>query len=158
MYPFYFLIMITDYVTISLGVYLVLWLFWLVLWCVGEYVGVFWQLCGCFGNMCTSIYLFCIVCTGFLYCFVYIHIFTLISFICTSVRTTATERQLNNNNNNNNRWNVKTKAIPVIIGATGIISKSFRKYVSNISGKHEVKQPQKTAILGTAHILRKVLM
>jgi len=48
-------------------------------------------------------------------------------------------------------WNVKTKAIPVIIGATGTISKSFRKYVSNISGKHEVKELQKTAILGTAH-------
>ena len=55
-------------------------------------------------------------------------------------------------------WNVKTKMIPVIIGATGTISKSFRKYVSNIPGKHEVKELQKTAILGTAHILRKVLM
>jgi len=55
-------------------------------------------------------------------------------------------------------WNVKTKVIPVITGATGTISKSFRKYVSNIPGKHEVKEPQKTAILGTAHILRKVLM
>ena len=55
-------------------------------------------------------------------------------------------------------WNVKTKAIPVIIGATGAVSKSFRKYVSNIPGKHEVKELQKTAILGTAHILRKVLM
>ena len=53
-------------------------------------------------------------------------------------------------------WNVKV--IPVIIGATGIISKSFRKYVSNIPGKHEVKEVHKTAILGTAHILRKVLM
>ena len=29
-------------------------------------------------------------------------------------------------------WNVKTKEIPVKIGATGTISKSFRKYVSNI--------------------------
>ena len=29
-------------------------------------------------------------------------------------------------------WNVKAKVIPVIIGATGTISKSFRKYVSNI--------------------------
>ena len=37
-------------------------------------------------------------------------------------------------------WNVKTKVIPVIIGATGTISKSFRKYVSNIPGKHEVKE------------------
>ena len=54
-------------------------------------------------------------------------------------------------------WNVKTKVIPVIIGATGTISKLFRKYLSNIPGKHEVKELQKTAILGTAHILRKVL-
>jgi len=55
-------------------------------------------------------------------------------------------------------WNVKTKVIPVIIGAIGTISNSFRKYVSNIPGKHEVKELQKTATLGTAHILRKVLM
>ena len=55
-------------------------------------------------------------------------------------------------------WNVKTKVIPVIIGVTGTISKSFRKYMSNIPGNHEVKELQKTAILGTAHILWKVLM
>jgi hypothetical protein len=55
-------------------------------------------------------------------------------------------------------WNVKTKVIPVIIAATRTISESFRKYVSNIPGKHEVKVLQKAAILGTAHILRKVLM
>ena len=55
-------------------------------------------------------------------------------------------------------WNVKTKVIPVITGATGTISKSFREYVSNIPGNHEVKELQKAAILGTAHILRKVLM
>ena len=55
-------------------------------------------------------------------------------------------------------WNVKAKVIPVIIGATGTISKTFRKYVSNIPGNHEVKELQKRAILGTAHILRKVLM
>jgi len=55
-------------------------------------------------------------------------------------------------------WNVKTKVIPVIIGAIGTISNSLRKYVSNITGKHEVKELQQTAILGTAHILRKVLM
>jgi hypothetical protein len=51
-----------------------------------------------------------------------------------------------------------TRVIPVIIGTTGTISKSFRKYVSTIPGNHEVKELQKTAILGTAHILRKVLM
>jgi hypothetical protein len=50
-------------------------------------------------------------------------------------------------------WNVKTRVIPVIIGATGgTISKSFRKHVSTIPGNHEVKELQKTAILGTAHI------
>jgi hypothetical protein len=47
-------------------------------------------------------------------------------------------------------WNVKTKVIPVIIGATGTISGSFRKYPSNILEKHEIKELQKTAILGTA--------
>jgi hypothetical protein len=54
-------------------------------------------------------------------------------------------------------WNVKTKVIPVIIGATETISKSFRKYVSNIPRNHEVKELQKTEMLGTAHIFRKVL-
>jgi hypothetical protein len=54
-------------------------------------------------------------------------------------------------------WNVKIKVIPVIIGTTGTISKSFRKYASNIPGNHEVKELQKTAILVTVHILQKVL-
>jgi hypothetical protein len=48
--------------------------------------------------------------------------------------------------------------IPIIIGAIGTISKSFRKYVSTIPGNHEDKKIQKTAILGTALILREVLM
>jgi len=78
----------------------------------------------------------------------------------------ACDKRHNNSSNNytdltaeiQRMWNVKTKVIPVITGATGTISRSFRKYVSNIPGKHEVKELQKTAILGTAHILRKVLM
>ena len=32
-------------------------------------------------------------------------------------------------------WNVKTQLMPLITGATGTISKSFRKYVTNIPGK-----------------------
>jgi hypothetical protein len=47
--------------------------------------------------------------------------------------------------------------IPAVIGATGTISKSFRKYVSDVPGNHDIKELQKTATLGTAHILRKVL-
>jgi hypothetical protein len=55
-------------------------------------------------------------------------------------------------------WNVKTGVIPVITGATGTISESFRKYVITIPGNREVRELQKTAILGTAQRLRKVLM
>jgi hypothetical protein len=43
-------------------------------------------------------------------------------------------------------WNVKTKVTPVIIGATGTISKSFRKYFSSVPGKHHIKELQKTAL------------
>jgi hypothetical protein len=34
--------------------------------------------------------------------------------------------------------NIKTKVMTVMIGATGTSSKSFRKYVSSIEGKHEI--------------------
>jgi hypothetical protein len=37
-------------------------------------------------------------------------------------------------------WNVKPKVIQVTIGATGTISESFKKYVSNIPGNHKVKE------------------
>jgi len=49
-------------------------------------------------------------------------------------------------------WNVQAKVIPVKIGVTGTISKSLRPYLSNIPRKHKIKELQKTAILGTAHI------
>jgi len=55
-------------------------------------------------------------------------------------------------------WNVKAKVIRVMIGTILTISKSLRQYLSNISGKHEIKEVKKTAIVGTAHILRKGLM
>jgi hypothetical protein len=54
--------------------------------------------------------------------------------------------------------NVNTDVITVIIWATGTVSKPFRKYLTNTPGKHKIKKPQKTSILGTAHILRNVLM
>jgi len=40
-------------------------------------------------------------------------------------------------------WNVKAKVIPVILSMTGTTSKSLRKYLSNIPGKHEFKELQK---------------
>jgi hypothetical protein len=53
--------------------------------------------------------------------------------------------------------NVKAKVIPVITGTIGTVSELFRKYLSNIPGKHEIKELQKTAILATAHKLQEVL-
>jgi len=55
-------------------------------------------------------------------------------------------------------WNVKTEVILVITGVTGTISQSLRQYLGNILRKHKIKELQKTAKLGTAHILWKVLM
>jgi hypothetical protein len=39
-------------------------------------------------------------------------------------------------------WKVIGKVMTVIMGTTGIIQTSFRKYPSNIPGKHEVKELQ----------------
>jgi len=55
-------------------------------------------------------------------------------------------------------WNVKENSIPVIIGATGTISKSLELYLTNVPGRHETEELQDTAVLDTAHVLRKVLM
>jgi hypothetical protein len=54
-------------------------------------------------------------------------------------------------------WNLKCTIIPVIIGATGIVTKSLRKKLEAVPGKYSVDSLQKTAILGTSHIIRKVL-
>jgi hypothetical protein len=40
-------------------------------------------------------------------------------------------------------WNIKTGSIPVIIGATGTISKSFRKYVSTIQETMKLRNYRK---------------
>ena len=48
--------------------------------------------------------------------------------------------------------------MPVIRGAAGTTSKSFRKYLTNIPGKHEIKELHKTAIPDTVQILREVRM
>jgi hypothetical protein len=55
-------------------------------------------------------------------------------------------------------WNLKYAIILVIIGATGIVTKSLRKNLEAIPGKHSIDSLQKKAILGTSHIIRKVLL
>ena len=54
-------------------------------------------------------------------------------------------------------WNVKCTIIPVIIGATGIVTRSLRKYLETVPGKHSIDSLKKTAILGKNHIIQKVL-
>jgi uncharacterized protein YneF (UPF0154 family) len=44
-----------------------------------------------------------------------------------------------------------------VIGATGIVTRSLRKNLEAVPGKHSINSLQKTAILGTSHIIRKVL-
>jgi len=54
-------------------------------------------------------------------------------------------------------WNLKCTIIPVITGATEIITRSLRKNLKTVPGKHWIDSLQKTAILGTSQIIRKVL-
>jgi hypothetical protein len=54
-------------------------------------------------------------------------------------------------------WNMKCSVIPVIIGATGIVSRSLQKYLETIPGQHSIYSLQKTDILETSDVIRKVL-
>ena len=45
-------------------------------------------------------------------------------------------------------WNLKCTIIPVIIRATGIVTRSLRKNLEAVPGKYSIDSLQKTAILG----------
>jgi hypothetical protein len=42
-------------------------------------------------------------------------------------------------------WNMKCFVIPVIIGATGIVTKRLKKYLETILGKHSVDSLKKNS-------------
>ena len=50
------------------------------------------------------------------------------------------------------------KMIPLIIGATDAISKSYRQYLSNRPGKQKINELQEKALLCASRIFRMVLM
>ena len=52
-------------------------------------------------------------------------------------------------------WNVKVVVIPVVIGALGTMLKNY--YINQIDNPVDIISIQKTAILGTAYILQRVL-
>ena len=54
-------------------------------------------------------------------------------------------------------WRAKTKVIPVIVGAVGVISKKLKGHLKEIGIPNRVRTLQKSALLGMATILRKVL-
>ena len=54
-------------------------------------------------------------------------------------------------------WSLKCTIIPVITGATGMVTRSLKKNLETVPWKHPIDSLQKTAILGTSHIIRKVL-
>ena len=55
-------------------------------------------------------------------------------------------------------WRVrKVIVVPVVIGALGAVSVNFKEYMKRIGVNVRLEVIQKTAFLGTAMILRKVL-
>jgi len=54
-------------------------------------------------------------------------------------------------------WDLKCTIIPVIIGTNRIVTRNLRKNLEAVPGRHSIDSLQKTAILGTSHIIRKVL-
>ena len=54
-------------------------------------------------------------------------------------------------------WNVKVKIIPLVVGSLGAIPKQFGNRLKQTGITAGKAQVQKTVLLGTARILRKVL-
>ena len=54
-------------------------------------------------------------------------------------------------------WNVKVKIIALVVGSLGAIPKQFGNRLKQIDITVGTAQVQKTVLLGTARILKKVL-
>ena len=54
-------------------------------------------------------------------------------------------------------WNMKCTVVPVMTGATGMVTRSLRENSEAVPGKHSIDSLQQTATVGTAHTIRKVL-
>ena len=54
-------------------------------------------------------------------------------------------------------WGMRTETIPVIIGALGAIKKGLETYLGRIPDQLSISELQKITLLGTAHILRRML-
>ena len=54
-------------------------------------------------------------------------------------------------------WHLKITTLPVVIGALGMMAKIAASYISQIPGAPSLTEQQKITLVGTTHILRKVL-
>ena len=54
-------------------------------------------------------------------------------------------------------YGLKTITVPVVIGALGVVKKGIEKHTDKIPGKINITELQEIALLGSSHILRKVL-
>ena len=55
-------------------------------------------------------------------------------------------------------WQMKKVVmIPIVVGALGTITTKFKKYIESLGIEIRIEHVQKSALLGTARIIRKVL-
>ena len=54
-------------------------------------------------------------------------------------------------------WGMNTTTIPVVLGDLGLVKKGMQKYINNIPGNISIQEAQKCVLLGTAHVLRRIL-
>ena len=54
-------------------------------------------------------------------------------------------------------WHLKTKTLPVVIGALGLIKKDTDKFLEQIPGNLRLEEVQKIVLNSTAYILRRAL-
>ena len=55
-------------------------------------------------------------------------------------------------------WQMKKViVIPIVVGVLGAITTKFEKYIESLEIKIRIENVQKSALLGTARIIRKVL-
>jgi len=76
---------------------------------------------------------------------------------CTVSCTMFNSANSNDDDNNNNNNNAKVNVIPVVIGALGSYSKNVKTWMEKLKIPNILDSAQLSAILGTAHVLRKVL-
>ena len=51
----------------------------------------------------------------------------------------------------------KVVVIPIVVGALGTITTKFEKYIESLGIEIKIEHVQKSALLGTARIIRRVL-